>query len=125
MVRAVTVFPHEKHFIFGQLRCAGRNRDCCRDDCCSAKYVRSIVSNPAGSAGTGGTGLRCAVSDNKSWTNLSIGDVSGVFAGVGTAGVSIVSNLFSNSSIWLTELFGLFTVTTRTGSVSYSDSWTT
>ena len=42
----------------------------------------------------------CAsVSDNKSRTNLSIGDVSGVFAGVGTAGVNTVSNLFSNSSI--------------------------
>ena len=45
--------------------------------------------------------------------------------GVGTAGVNIVSNLFSNSSIWSTKLFGLFMVTTRTGSVSYSDSLTT
>ena len=64
-----------------QLRHTGRNWSSCRGDCCSAKYVRSNASNPGGSAGAGGTGLLFAVSDNNSWTNLSIGDNSGAFAG--------------------------------------------
>ena len=40
------VFPHEKHFTSDQLRRTGRNRSSYRGDCCSAKYVRSNVSNP-------------------------------------------------------------------------------
>ena len=66
--------------------CTGRNQSSCRGDCCSAKYVRSNVSNPGGSAGAGGTGLLFAVSNNNSWTNLSIGDNSGAFAGGGGGG---------------------------------------
>ena len=44
-----------------------------------------------GSAGAGGTGLLFAVSNNNSWSNLSIGDNSGAFAGGETAGVSTAS----------------------------------
>ena len=57
----------------------------------------AIVSNPGGSTGVGGTGLFFAVSDNNSWTNLSIGDNSGALAGEGggTVGVSTANTFLA------------------------------
>ena len=112
------VFPHEKHFTSDQLRRTCWSLGPCRGDCCSAKYVRSNVSSPGGSPGVGGAGSLFTASDNNSWTNLSLGYSSGALAGGGTFGVSTANNFFNSSSLISTGLFGLFTVTTHTGSVS-------
>ena len=82
------------------------------------KYFCSNVSKPGGSAGVGGAGSLFAVSDNNNWTNFSNGDTSGALTGGGTVGVRTSNNFFNSSSLLSTGLFGLFTVTTHTSSIS-------
>ena len=118
-------FPHEKHFTSDQSRRTGRGLNCWFGICLPSKKVCNLVYNFVGSAGAGETGFLVAAFSVKSCTNLSNTDSSGALAVEVAPGVNISTNFLSNSLLSSTERSGLFTVTVRTGSGSFSDILTT
>ena len=115
--------PHEKHFTSDQSHRTGRGLNCWFGICLPSKKVCNLVSNFVGSAGAGETGFLVAAFSVRSCTNLS--NTDGALAVEVAPGVNISTNFLSSSLVSSTERSGLFTVTARTGSGSFSDFLTT
>ena len=118
-------FPQEKHFISAQSRCTGRCLNSWSALCLPLRKFCSLVSNLIGSVCTGKVGFLVATFSVKSCQELSNPNGSGTLV-VGVAfGVSISTSFLSSSLVSSTGHSGLFTVTARTGSGSFSGVLTT